>query len=107
MRIPTIRKNVTELGIIPRFYGVAWRDFTFVGSVCYPIPLNIIIRVLHGYWYKLKVPWFKCPQENREAGAYAKGREDGKKWVLDGILKHGKRPMDIYVNMRLSEHPNE
>lgn len=74
-----MKKHVRELEPIPRFYGVAYRSFTFRGSVCYPIPLNYLVR-----WYIDIVTRLKCPPIERWfadeiQAAYARGYESGKR----------------------------
>ena len=32
-------------------YGCAWRDFLHRRTVCYPIPLNIIMNILRRLWH--------------------------------------------------------
>lgn len=48
-----MKRMVGELERIPFGYGVAWRDFAYCGSVCYPVPLNLIMRWLRELWFSL------------------------------------------------------
>lgn len=47
---------VPEAGIIPRYYGVAYRDFMRMGAVCYPVPLNRLVRMLRSVYFWLRIP---------------------------------------------------
>lgn len=43
--------------IYPNWYGVAWIDFAANRAVCYPIPLNIIVRAFRLAWLFCKLPF--------------------------------------------------
>ena len=53
-----MKKIIEEGGLIPRGYGVAWRSNYGMKVVCYPIPINLIVRwfndcwcsIMHGLW---------------------------------------------------------
>ena len=51
-----IRKLKAEGEIIPRGYGIAYRDFASYISVCYPVPLNWIVRAGREVARFLKLP---------------------------------------------------
>ena len=44
-------KYVVEGEAMHRGYGCAWRDFYTRRTVCYPIPLNIIMNILRRLWH--------------------------------------------------------
>jgi hypothetical protein len=53
-----LRKEIPEGGIIPRGYGVSWFRWNYGNSmpvVCYPIPLNLILRFVHDAWIWTRV----------------------------------------------------
>ncbi len=52
------RREIEEGGLIPKGYGVAWRVNYGMKVICYPIPINLLIRLgldiyytlMHGLW---------------------------------------------------------
>ena len=44
-------KYVVEGEPFPNWYGCAWRDFAMRRTVCYPIPLNLILNVFRRLWH--------------------------------------------------------
>ena len=51
-----MRKTIKNIKGIPRLYGLAYYDALSNKIVCYPIPLNIIIRIVMSLWLRLKKP---------------------------------------------------
>ena len=51
-----IRKLIWQGERYPRGYGMAWLDFQRNAAVCYPIPLNVIVRAAYLVWV-----WCLCP----------------------------------------------
>ncbi len=45
------RQQVEEGERVPRGYGFAWRDFDRACMVAYPIPFNVLFRVLRRFWH--------------------------------------------------------
>lgn len=103
-----IRVEILEAERIPNGYGLAWRDFSRRITVCYPIPLNLILNSLRRLWhwsllsFRMKHSVFdRMYQEGRQAGvkdmqswrenfeqvAYNKGVDDGMKEVYRRIEK--------------------
>lgn len=41
-----LRKEVRRYEVRPRGYGYAWEDVTTLTTTCYPVPLNLVMRVL-------------------------------------------------------------
>lgn len=41
-----VKKVVHDQQTMPRFYGVAYSDTYSFGFVCYPIPLNLVMRFI-------------------------------------------------------------
>lgn len=68
-----MKKCIPEGGEYPRWYGVAYDDFTQIPFrvVCYPIPLNL----LFGVAWRLKW-WFKRGHAWRHSASLYKMRED-------------------------------
>ena len=46
-----IAKEVLEGERYPKGYGLAWRDFSRRVSICYPVPLNLILNLLRRLWH--------------------------------------------------------
>lgn len=68
-------KVIYEEEQIPKFYGVAYRDFTRMRVVCYPIPLNLLVRAGINVWFYFKGPHNSNSLERREALIYARAKE--------------------------------
>jgi hypothetical protein len=55
MKIP-LEKIKREGEMIPRLYGVAYRNPIGDYTVCYPVPLNWLVRYGRILWWKLAIP---------------------------------------------------
>lgn len=68
---------VDEGAKMPKFYGVAYRDFAGSVLVCYPVPLNLVVR----WWIHLWA-WMRIPSssylERMLGSAYAEGMRYGR-----------------------------
>ena len=53
-----MKKQVRECESIPRFYGLAYREYDRRVGVCYPIPFNIVVRIAMNIWWSLKSGFF-------------------------------------------------
>lgn len=42
--------------VIPKWYGIAFRDYSSFRTVCYPIPFNILVAFGRQCWICLKNP---------------------------------------------------
>lgn len=75
-----IRKLKADGEIIPRGYGIAYRDFAMNQSVCYPVPLNWIVRGWTAVAKFLKLPpitkW-EQKQAEKAQWEYARGEQAG------------------------------
>lgn len=81
----------------PQGYGLAWRDELRRCSVCYPIPINLMVRLAREirYWtMKPKTAEWEYELER----AYRQGRQDGKSagWreAQVSFFRELKRPLD-------------
>ena len=73
-----LERVVREGEMIPRGYGLAYRDFATNHLIAYPVPLNWLVRASRGLRYKLKVPrggWEKELQQITRK-AHDEGRGD-------------------------------
>ena len=69
-----IYKDIPEGGLIPKWYGVAWRAEYNLKVRCYPIPLNIIIRIARHLWCELMHGCFRSKWEGKLLDAYLDGK---------------------------------
>ncbi len=51
-----LSKLVPEYEIIPPRYGIAYRAVNQCDAICYPIPLNRLVRIVRELWLRLRVP---------------------------------------------------
>lgn len=51
-----MRREVAEYDRIPRGYGVAYRELSRLVAVCYPVPLNWVVRWARAFWWRLAIP---------------------------------------------------
>ncbi len=56
------RRYLEEGGYIPKYYGIAYRDFDTDSTVCYVIPLNLIAW----FWHEKLRYWIKQPPRDDE-----------------------------------------
>lgn len=50
----SLRREVKEGIMFPKFYGLAYRDMWRRVSICYPIPLNVVVRLAMSLYWKLQ-----------------------------------------------------
>jgi len=84
---------------IPHLYGLAYRDYLRGIGVCYPIPLNLLVRFVSRVWWKCKQGLWQNPLEKVMAGVALTNFKEGRKFGL----KEGKQAgIDFtYVLMKL------
>jgi len=73
-----LKTMVKENERLPKFYGIAYRDYLLDVSICYVIPLNWVVRLLRSIYFKLAQPPL-TDFEMREYMAFIRGREQGQK----------------------------
>ena len=61
--------------MIPRFYGIAWREWNTYHRICYPIPFHLIIGFCRFIYIRISI--FTFPNDYLEA--YRRGYRDGMK----------------------------
>ena len=49
-------KRISQGDMIPRFYGVAWRDYYRNQAVCLPIGLNLIAALVRMVYHRIQYP---------------------------------------------------
>ena len=80
--------------IIPWGYGVAWRAFDRDGAICYPIPLNLVVRLAREVHWRLLVAPRWGIRERHLAERYEAGRlkgEDEARRYVQRAYERGKR----------------
>jgi len=63
---------------LPKYYGLAYRLFNQHAAVCYPIPLNYVVRVYRdlAFWLRFPNPGL---HDRAMSDAYDHGFEEGRK----------------------------
>jgi len=76
----SLKKEIKYRGeCIPRGYGLAYKcDYGMI-DICYPIPLNIVVRLWHEIYYKLERGLFKSKHEEDVRHWFEVGFQEGKK----------------------------
>lgn len=72
-----IAKEVRPGEIIPAWYGVAWVRWDKGASICYPMPLNLLVATSRGILLWMRYGYRPVPCGARDA--YAQGLRDGKR----------------------------
>lgn len=74
--------QLAEDGVIPKWYGVAYRTSSNHFIVCYPIPLNLIVRWGMDLIWWLKIPplraYLECQQIAWWEAGYDRGYQRGR-----------------------------
>lgn len=84
-------KKITLGGCIPRFYGIAWREFGNGDevAVCMPVPLNLAAGLLRGAYHLIRHPAAMVRVNPR--AAYAQGYEAGmRNGITEGQLQQAE-----------------
>jgi hypothetical protein len=82
-----IKIMINEGEIIPKWYGVAWRAYDRMQIACYPIPLNLIVRIYLHFYYCIMRGCFRSNYEKELIQA----RFEGMKFNLDNEAKHEEK----------------
>ena len=69
-----IYKDIPEGGVIPKGYGVSWIFYDKLMIRCYPIPINMLVRLSKDFYYWLMRGCWKSRYERELLQAYMKGR---------------------------------
>jgi hypothetical protein len=48
-----MKKIISEFELIPKWYGVAYRDYSSLKTILYPIPINLIISAVRSIYFRL------------------------------------------------------
>ena len=81
--------------MFPQGYGIAYRAFDRNGAICYPMPLNWVVR-----WWRAFIDWFRFPEgdigrESQWAEAYQRGQtkereacaREAESWAYDAATE--------------------
>jgi hypothetical protein len=69
-------KRISEGEIIPRFYGLAWRDYYRNKAVCLPLGLNLFVALIRSAYVSLMHGSKAVASNPRDA--YRQGLADGR-----------------------------
>ena len=82
-----MRKEIGEGELLPKGYGLAYRcDWSYI-SICYPIPLNIIVRLYREIYYIVEKGLFKSRYEKDVEKWFSFGFKEVKKEQTSKVLK--------------------
>ena len=94
--------------MVPRFYGVSYRKYDLSGvAICYPIPLNLLVRLVRSIWHLLKIPsrtWWEREMMSSYTLGFERGRNQA---LLDAVVERRvKERMDTVAKVgEVFEHP--
>ena len=71
-----LKKTIPEGEFCPRGYGVAYKSLHQMAYICYPIPLNQIVRVWRNFYFWLAFP-MRSFRDDVEKNFYDVGYERG------------------------------
>lgn len=97
--------QVGEAEAVPRFYGLAYREFDRLIWVCYPIPLNLIVRAIFWVYWKLVAgikplaieKLVSSKQQEGYSKGYSQGMRDGEEHELMRIQKELRGMLKAYL----------
>jgi hypothetical protein len=69
-------ERLAEGYILPFWYGIAYYDICSDYRICYPIPLNLLVRWIRDFFWAIKRPSEKKEALNK---AYHMGKADARK----------------------------
>jgi hypothetical protein len=49
-----MKKIITQGEVLPRFYGLAYPELWSMTYVCYPFPLNHLVRICRTLWLRIR-----------------------------------------------------
>jgi len=49
-----MKKIITEGEMLPKYYGLAYPELWSRTYVCYPFPINHLVRILRTFWLKIR-----------------------------------------------------
>lgn len=81
---------------IPFGYGIAYRDFAMDVAICYPIPINLVVRWVRNFYemiaYRIHSTMFQKQLEDIATSSYEKGFKAGqeiRKHEADKLYRQG------------------
>jgi|GEM_PF-6171247 hypothetical protein len=69
-----IQRIVREGELMPRFYGIAWRNYFRREAVCFPVPLNVILAFARQAYLWIRLGHVEVSSDPRSA--YEQGRRE-------------------------------
>ena len=93
-----LKKIIKKGEKLPMFYGIAYKSTLYNKAVCYPIPLNLIMK----FWKSIKTPkdsWWEKREKDIKAKIFAKVDEKITKLEFENL---GLEQQVKYLNASLS-----
>jgi hypothetical protein len=88
-----IRREIEQGEMMPKLYGVAYMDFMRKIYICYPFPLNHIVRVYRSVWCRVRHAYMdemesRLVKREQELKRQEEGLEKLRKFIIDHSIKH-------------------
>lgn len=84
-----IKKEIREGEMIPKYYGVAYRNMDRLTAICYPIPLNIVLALWNRFYIWLR--WRHGLYDTAYHKGWGKGFDNGRKYAFEQYREQVKR----------------
>jgi len=91
------RLKLAEYEAMPRWYGLAYWDFPRAEAICYPIPLNLIVRAIRLFYFRLAIGLFSPKFEKRWLETLHKAERRG--WEIGKEYGYGQGKADGIAEM--------
>lgn len=101
-KVVSFEKVIRNGDVIPRFYGIAYRSFIDDKAICYPVPLNWLVRWGMEIARRLKVPG-TTKFERAVVAAYQKGFKEGKQQAAIDFISELDREIATRETRKVKE----
>ena len=75
-----MKKQIPEAGLIPRFYGIAYKELWSSNVVCYPIPMNILVGLWVRSWRMFTIGLRPSRVDKIWTDGFSEGFKKGREW---------------------------
>ena len=93
-------RRIGEGEILPKGWGIAWREWNGFGAMIMPIPINIVVAHIRKiyYWF-VSGNWYKTGYDN----GYDKGYSKGRKYAFEQYKHHARKEIEEEVRAEIAE----